>query len=349
MAKYYGSMPLDFIRESTTIAHMGIPVDLCEMQKARFGDKWTSFKGYDNPYMRPDIAKIAALAKRVASETKQPYRVLLLWSNYQRQFKTPRLFGLAQNDEKRALLIPTKILLCWPLMTREEETHPNGAYLGTTYYHYCLTSNGELAVVSQGGKFEWEPYRQGSNHGLYQGGSYIEVMKNDDIVLFDYQALWREEKKGIGYIYEGNRNALYDSSGNYSPDKKCLVNSPGEGITIMLERLLQGGNTSFRVEKNKATLSQIETYREKLKTQELSEGFAYTDEEISLLVQYETAKQALENAGRVSANEPNKSPDIRKEKAIAAFRKKFSDKYPDRPIPSDDEIEKLYYEGVINK
>jgi hypothetical protein len=294
MAKIYGSLPLDFIKETTILPQGGVPVDLREIQKERLGNRLASLKEYVY-YQQPDMTKIAALAKNVASETKLPYKVLLLWNSTLRKFDTPRLLGLAKNHENRELLVPTRLVQCWPLLIREEEhTDSNDKYYGTLYYQYCLTSAGDLIVVSRDSKFAWE-YSPILRHSTYRGGSHIEPIKDDNIRLFDYQALWQTEKRTSSNWKEGNLHPYYDAnSGNPHPDRKCLVEYPGEGIAIMLGRLLQGGSTTFRIEKNEATHPQIEAYRENLKKQDIAEGYAFTNDEIALLVRYETAKQSLD-------------------------------------------------------
>jgi hypothetical protein len=227
------------------------------------------------------------------------------------------------------------------LIREEEHTDANGTYFGSLSYSYCLTGNGDLVVINRGSKFEWKPYDPYSTHGLYQGGSYFNPMKDEDIRLFDYKALWLTEKRTPSNWKEGNRNSRYDpTTDTEHPDRECLVEYPGEGITIMLERLLHGGNITYRCENNEPTQSQIDEHREKLKAQDFVEGYAFTDDEISLLVQYETAKQAARN------NLTNNEPDRRKELALAAVRKKYKQQYPKRPLPPDFELERIYYKVV---
>jgi hypothetical protein len=354
MAKIYGTLPVDLIKTSTIIPNDGIPVDLSEIQEERLGNRLNSLNEY-NTYQSPDMARITALAKKVATETKLSYTTLLLWSKDMRDFDTPRFLGLAKNHVNMELLFPKKIIQCWPLLQREEEqTDSQGNYRGTMYYCYCLTSSGDLVVISRGSNFVWE-YNPSFGSWQYYGGSHSEPIKNDDVKLFDYKALWQTKKQSDSHWEVGNRHPCYDvNTYKPHPERKCLVEYPGEGIIIMLEGLLYGGRTTYRVENNKVTSSEIEAYRKHLKEKGFLEAYAYTDDEITLIIQYLNALRALissydsleENAVYDNRGIPDEASQETKERITKQFKEMLVHKYPGETLPSDSELAALYEDSL---
>jgi hypothetical protein len=64
-----------------------------------------------------------------------------------------------------------------------------------------------------------------------------------------------------------------------------------------------------------------------------------------LPVKPKTSMHASVPEGASYENAPNRY----KEQTIASFRNKYRKKFPNRPIPTDDEIDRLYYEMLENK